>query len=289
MSSKKILVTGVNGQLGRAIRKAYEGTCDIIGTDAIELEGSSVLDITNLDAVIDMVRETKPDSIINCAAITNVDGCETAEDVAYKVNSIGPRNLAIAASETGAKIIHISTDYVFAGNATKPYTEFDKPSPVSAYGRTKLAGENLVKEMSNRFFILRTAWLYGDGKNFVKTMINAAATHDEVSVVMDQLGTPTSADELAKMIVFLENTDSFGTYHATCEGYTNWADFTEEIYRLKGIKTKVNHITSDDYKKINPASANRPAYGILDNMMLRLTTDKFMMADWHDAIKCYLK
>lgn len=286
---KKILVTGCNGQLGRAIRKEYENEqVEFINTDVVEGEGVLSLDITDIEAVLKLARERKPDVIINCAAHTNVDKCEEQWDLAYKINAIGPRNLSIAARELDAKMIHVSTDYVFEGNGTKPYTEFDAPNPVSAYGKTKLEGEKFVKEFAPKYFILRTAWLYGDGKNFVKTMLKLAENHDEVSVVCDQLGTPTSAVELAKMIHYLEQTENYGLFHATCEGDTNWADFAEEIFKLAGKSTKVNHVTSVQYKEMNPASANRPSYGILDNYMLRLTSD-YKMADWHDALKVYMK
>lgn len=286
---KKILVTGCNGQLGRAIRKEYaDSNVEFINTDVTEGDGVKALDITDVNAVLKMVEETKPDVIINCAAHTNVDACETQWDLAYKINTIGPRNLSIAASKAGAKMIHVSTDYVFEGNGTRPYTEFDEPNPVSAYGKTKLEGENFVKAFADKYFILRTAWLYGEGKNFVKTMLRLAETHDEVSVVSDQLGSPTSAVELAKMIHHLEPTENYGVFHATCEGDTNWAEFAEAIFKRAGKNTKVNHVTSEQYAKMNPASANRPAYSILDNYMLRLTSD-FRMADWQDALDVYMK
>lgn len=286
---KKILLTGCNGQLGRAIQKEYGDTVEFLRTDFIDAEGITRLDISDINQVMNFARAEKPDAIINCAAFTNVDGCETNEDAAFKANAIGPRNLAIASRETGAKLIHVSTDYVFEGNGTRPYVESDTPNPVSAYGRTKLAGEQFVRDFADRYFILRTAWLYGDGKNFVKTMLGAAQSRDEVSVVCDQKGSPTSAVELAKMIHFLEPTENYGIFHATCEGDTNWAEFTEEIYRKAGLSTKVNHLTSEEYAAMNPAAANRPKYSILENRMLKLTTDKFMMADWHDALDYYLQ
>ena len=286
---KKILVTGCNGQLGRAIRMEYENEqIAFINTDVIEAEGIIALDITDIDQVMRLIKSEKPDVIINCAAHTNVDACEKQWDLAYKINAIGPRNLSIAASEVNAKIIHVSTDYVFEGNGQKPYTEFDMPNPVSAYGKTKLEGERFVQQFADRYFILRTAWLYGDGKNFVKTMLRLAETHDEVSVVCDQLGTPTSAVELAKMIHYLEGTDNYGLFHATCEGDTNWAAFAEEIFKLAGKNVKVNHVTSEQYAQMNPASANRPAYSILDNYMLRLTSE-YKMAGWKDALQAYMK
>lgn len=286
---KKVLVTGCNGQLGRAIQKEYAGDVTFILTDVAEGEGITSLDITDIDAVMSLVLNEKPDVIINCAALTNVDGCEKMWDLAYKINAIGPRNLAIAATAVGAKLVHVSTDYVFAGTERTPRTEFDTPDPISAYGKTKLEGEQFVRQFAEKFFILRTAWLYGDGKNFVKTMVRVAKTHDEVSVVCDQFGSPTSAVELAKMIHFLEGTDNYGIFHATCEGETNWADFTEAFYAKLGITAKVNHITSEEYARMNPEAAKRPAYSNLDNYMLRLTTDQFAMANWEDALDIYLK
>ena len=286
---KKILVTGCNGQLGRAIRKEYAASdVEFINTDVVEGEGVVSLDITDVDAVLKLVRAEKPDVIINCAAHTNVDKCEEQWDLAYKINAIGPRNLSIAATEADAKMIHVSTDYVFEGNGTRPYTEFDAPNPVSAYGKTKLEGENFVKEFAKKHFILRTAWLYGDGKNFVKTMLALAENHDELNVVCDQVGTPTSAVDLAKMIHYLEGTENYGTFHATCEGDTNWADFAEAIFKRAGKNVKVNHVTSKQYKEMNPASANRPAYSILEDYMIKLTSD-FVMADWQDALDVYMK
>jgi dTDP-4-dehydrorhamnose reductase len=285
----KIIVTGCNGQLGRAIGKELSAEqYELVNTDVFQGEGIIPLDITNVDEVVKLAKEVKPSAIINCAAYTAVDKQESDVDLSYKINAIGPRNLAIAATETGAKLIHVSTDYVFEGNGTKPYIEFDKTGPVSVYGKTKLAGEEMVKQFSRDFFIIRTAWLYGDGKNFVKTMLSLSENHDELNVVRDQLGTPTSTKELAKAIHFLLGTENYGTFHGTCEGDTNWADFTEEIFRIAGKKTKVNHVTTEEYRAMNPQAAPRPAYSILENYMFKLTSD-FMFADWHQAIEEYLK
>lgn len=286
---KKILVTGCNGQLGRAINQEYANEqVEIINTDVMSGDNIVACDITNIDDVMELARAKKPDIIINCAAHTNVDKCEEQWELAYKINAIGPRNLSIAARETGAKLIHVSTDYVFAGDGNRPYVEYDVPAPISAYGKTKYEGEKFVEQFANRYFIVRTAWLYGDGKNFVKTMLRLAETHDEISVVDDQVGSPTSAVELAKMIHFLEPTENYGLFHATCEGDTNWADFTEEIFKKARIATRVKHVTSEEYAKMNPASAKRPAYSILEDFMLKLTTD-YRMADWHDALDVYMK
>lgn len=285
---KKIIVTGSNGQLGRAIN-ALCGSLDgyeLVNTDH-GVDGVKDLDITDTDSVISFVRDIKPYAIINCAAHTNVDACETQVDAAYKINALGPRNMAIASRETGAKLVHISTDYVFAGDADKPYTEFDKPAPKAMYGISKLAGEDFVRQFAKDYFIIRTAWLYGDGKNFVRTMLRLSETHDEINVVNDQVGSPTSADELAKAVFALLPTQSFGLYHGTCEGQCSWADFTKEIFRLAGKKTKVNPVTSAEYKAMNPASADRPAYSVLENYMLKLT-GIHMFADWEKAISEYI-
>lgn len=281
---KKIIVTGCNGQLGIAINKQYEGNTEIelINTDVAQL------DITNIDEVIKLVKEVKPYAIINCAAYTNVNSCETDADNAYRINAIGPRNLSVAATESGAKLVQVSTDYVFSGKADKPYTEFDLTGPQGVYGASKLAGENFVKEFAKDYFIIRTAWLYGEGKNFVKTMLQLSEKTDKVTVVGDQFGTPTSAEELAKAICYLVPSENYGLFHGTCEGYCHWADFAKEIFRLAGKKTVVEEITTEEYQTANPASAPRPAYSILENYMLRLTSD-FQFADWHDAIGRYIK
>ncbi len=286
---KKIIVTGSNGQLGRAVNRLCEGSggYELVNTD-FNVPGIADLDITDLDKVMSFVNDVRPYAIINCAAHTNVDACEVQKDLAYRINAIGPRNLAIASAEAGARLVHISTDYVFAGDGDHPYTEFDAPAPKAMYGLTKLAGEEFVKQFSSRFHILRTAWLYGDGKNFVKTMLRLSETHDEISVVNDQVGSPTSADELAKAIFSLLDTENYGLFHATCEGQCSWADFTKEIFRLSGKKTVVNPVTSKQYKEMNPASADRPAYSVLDNYMLRLTGG-YTFADWEKAIAEYLK
>lgn len=276
---KKILITGCNGQLGRALN------CQFVGRTELELVNTDVeqLDITDIDKVLEFTAQVKPYAIINCAAHTGVDACETQADLAYRINALGPRNLSIAATRMGAKLMQISTDYIFPGDSQKPYVEFDAPGPKGMYGITKLAGENFVKDFSKEYFILRTAWLYGDGRNFVKTMLRLSETNDTVRVVGDQFGTPTSARELAKAIDHLLFTDNYGVFHATCEGECSWADFAEEIFRIAKKTTKVTRISTEEFG----APAPRPAYSVLDNYMLRLTTD-FRFADWQDAIAEYM-
>ena len=287
---KKLIVTGSGGQLGRAIRKRLDGRYELIQTDIFDDEATKIrkLDITDVDQVTSLVRATGPDGIINCAAYTAVDAQEKDVDNSWKINALGPRNLAIAAEDAGIPLVHVSTDYVFAGDQPVPYTEFDTPGPVSVYGKTKLAGEQFVREFSRRHYILRTAWLYGEGKNFVKTMLRLAETHEEVSVVDDQIGNPTSAADLARAIDYLLPTENYGLFHATCEGSCSWADFSEEIFRLAGKTTRVTRLTSEEYAARNPQSAPRPKYSHLEKLMFKLTGD-FRMSDWHEAIEAYLK
>lgn len=276
---KKILVTGCNGQLGREINRFYsdKNGFELINTDVDEL------DITDIKDVMGLVDSVKPYAIINCAAYTAVDACETNEDTAFKVNVIGPRNLAIAAKTHNAKLVHISTDYVFDGTKQTPYYESDSVCPQSVYGETKAEAEKMVCMFADRFYIFRTAWLYGDGKNFVKTMLRLAEDHDEVRVVNDQFGTPTSTEELVKAIDSILFTKNYGIYHATCEGSCNWAEFAEEIFRLAGKNTKVVGISTEEYG----APANRPAHSILENRMLK-AVGGYTFCDWHDAIKKYI-
>jgi len=286
---KKLLITGCNGQLGRALNEFYRGNnqVELINTD-VSQPNVTELDITDMEKVMAMIAEVRPYAIINCAAYTAVDACETQEDMAYRINAIGPRNLSIAAARYGAKMIQISTDYVFAGDGNNPYREFDVVSPKSAYGSSKLAGEEFVKQFAKESFIIRTAWLYGDGKNFVKTMLGLSEKYEQLTVVADQVGTPTSAKELARAIAYLVLTENYGTFHGTCEGVCSWADFAEEIFRLAGKMTKIKRVTTAEYAKMNPQTAPRPAYSVLDNYMLKLTTD-FTFAPWEEAIADYMQ
>lgn len=290
--TKKIIVTGCNGQLGIAINKLLgsSGEYTLVNTDVSDpgfVKVDKLLDITDVSEVMAFVGEVKPYAIINCAAYTAVDAAETHLDLNYKINAIGPRNLAIAASENHAKLVHISTDYVFSGTSERPLTEFDPVGPRSVYGITKLAGENFVRDFARSYFIIRTAWLYGEGKNFVRTMLNAAKTHDTVTVVDDQFGSPTSTKELARAIACLLPTDNYGLFHGTCEGSASWDEFTREIYRLAGLSTHVVSVSTEEYQAVNPQAAPRPHYSILDNYMLRLTTDH-VYADWKAALDVYM-
>ena len=276
---KKILLTGSNGQLGRELtKKLRREDVDLILTDVGDL------DITNSAVVYYFVKENKPDIIINCAAHTKVDKCESEIDLAYKINAIGPKNLAQAAYSVGAELVQVSTDYVFDGLVNKPITEFDKTNPQSVYGFTKLEGENFVKQLNPKSYVVRTAWLYGDGANFVKTMINLSKTKDMIKVVNDQWGTPTSTVDLTNVIIRLLRDKNYGTFHCTCKGEATWYDFTKEIFRLKGISTPVLPCTSEEYI----TAAKRPKYSVLRNYMLELTTGD-ITRDWQEAIAEYLK
>lgn len=276
---KKILITGSNGQLGREITKQYSENKEIelILTDYKEL------DITDGNVVYSFVNQHKPHAIINCAAHTQVDKCETDVDNAYKINTIGPKNLAQAAYAIGSEIVQVSTDYVFDGFGSKALTEFHSTNPQTVYGETKLYGENIVRELNPKHYILRTAWLYGDGNNFAKTMINLSKDRSQLKVVNDQTGTPTSTVDLARVIVKLLEEKNYGLFHCTCKGSATWYDFTKEIFRIKGIKTEVLPCSTEEF----PRPAKRPAYSVLENYMLQLTTGD-ITREWEEALKDYL-
>ena len=242
---KKVLITGSNGQLGKALNQQLKDNKNfqVINTDVDEL------DITKFSEVNEFVKKINPNIIINCAAHTAVDICEKQKDKAYRINAVGPKNLSVTAKEIGAVIVQVSTDYVFDGKKIGKYTESDRANPQSVYGQTKWEGEEFVRKTNEKHFIVRTAWLYGDGKNFVRTMLQLAENSAEIRVVEDQVGTPTSAKEVAKVIMKLVETENYGTYHATCEGQCSWADFSEEIFRLSRKDIHVKRITSEEYKK----------------------------------------
>lgn len=212
-----------------------------------------------------------------------MDKCEEEQDKAYLINAIGPKNLSEAANQVGAVIVHLSSDYVFDGAKNRPYVEGDKYNPQSIYGKTKLEGEEFVRKIAEKYYIVRTAWLYGDGHNFVNTMLKLAQTRESVKVVEDQYGTPTSVEEVVKVIDLLTASEKYGTYHATCEGKCNWCQFTRKIYQLCGMTTQVIPVSTEEYG----ATAKRPAYSVLENRMLKENFD-YSMADWEDALKKYI-
>ena len=291
----KILITGSNGQLGNELQSIIATGKAEIAHVSEKIKNAEViavdvdkLDITNLAQVEEVLNEEKPDVVINCAAATNVDGCESNKDLAFKINALGPRNLAMICEKIGAKIVQVSTDYVFKGVGESPLDETELVAPVSAYGKTKLAGENFVREISSKYYIVRTAWLYGYvGHNFVYTMRKLGKDKETLRVVNDQLGNPTHANDLAYHILKLIETDEYGVYHCTGKGQCSWYDFASEIMRLSERNCKVNPCTSKEYKDMYPNSADRPAYSSLDNMMLRCTVGD-EMRDWKEALKTFI-
>lgn len=277
----KVLITGANGQLGIELSKQLEYSSRLY---EVVKTNRSTLDISNLNLVKEKMFLEKPDVVINCAAHTAVDLCEEDIDSAYKINSIGPRNLAITCEKIGAKFVQVSTDYVFDGKRKRPYKEDDITCPNSIYGKSKLMGEQFTKEFCSKYFIVRTAWLYGDGNNFVKTMLKLSENNKELSVVDDQFGSPTSTVDLAKAIIDLISTEYYGTYHGTCEGQCSWYDFAKKIFEINNIDIKVNPVTSEEFKRPAP----RPAYSVLDNFMFKLVgLNSFR--NWEDALKEYFK
>ena len=281
---KKVLLIGADGMLGGELKERLEKKYEVVGTTL------ETLDICNRDAVFAKANEVKPYFIINCAAFTNVDACEVKEDVALAVNGTAVGNIADAAKANDATFIHISTDYVFAGDleVDKAYTEDMEPNPVSAYGRTKLVGEENAAK-AEKYYILRTAWLYGiRGKNFVKTMLRLSKERDEVTVVSDQHGSPTSTTTLCEIIEqIMEKEPAYGIYHSTCEGFTTWYEFTCKIYEYAGIKTKVKPITSKEYKEMYPQSSDRPFNSKLSKN--KLHNIGINPKEYKEALKEYLK
>ena len=279
----RVLITGANGQLGLALQHVLAQHDAII--DAVDLPE---LDISSHESVAAWFgAHDAYDVVFNCAAFTNVDGCETNFAAAFAANALGPMNLARACAATGATLVHVSTDYVFAGNEPGARVEDDVPAPISAYGRSKLAGEGLALAANPRTHVVRTAWLYGEGRNFVRTMLSLADRFDEVTVVDDQVGNPTFAGDLARELVRIAQTEHFGVWHCTNEGTCSWADLAEEAYRLAGVATKVRRCTSAEWKAMHPESADRPAFSSLQNARLEATIGNGMRP-WKEALAEYL-
>lgn len=280
---KKVLLIGADGMLGGELRERLEKNYEVYGTTL------ATLDITDREAVLAKAKEVNPYFIINCAAYTNVDGCETNEDLALAVNGTALANIAEAAKQEDATLIHISTDYVFPGNLPidQIYTEDMEPAPVSAYGRTKLVGERNAAK-AEKYYILRTAWLYGlGGKNFVKTMLRLSKDHDVLTVVNDQHGSPTSTTTLCSIIEqVMEKEPAYGVYHSTNEGFTTWYEFTKKIFEIAGIKTEVKPITSKEYKEMYPQSSDRPANSQLSKE--KLHSVGIYPENYEEALKKYL-
>ena len=280
---KKILVTGCNGQLGSSLRREIDNDPDI---EAVYTDYDT-LDISNREAVERFLSDHRFDIIVNCAAYTAVDKAESDEILASALNTGAVGNLGEAAVKTGAKVIHISTDYVFSGQGFRPYEENDEPYPQGIYGRTKLEGEALLTSFCQNAMIIRTAWLYSEfGKNFVKTMLDLAETRPEINVVADQIGTPTYAGDLASAIHTIIKHEKWipGIYHFTDEGVASWYDFTKAIFEMAGKEVKVNPIPTSAY----PTPAKRPLYSVLSKSKIK-NTYGIDIPYWRDSLrKCLI-
>ncbi|HMM21094.1 MAG TPA: dTDP-4-dehydrorhamnose reductase [Selenomonadales bacterium] len=273
----KILLTGANGQLGRELVKRLKGT-EFLATDAAEM------DITDPAGTLRVIGSYQPDAVIHGAAYTNVDAAEGNPEAAYKVNAVGTQNVAAACLKYGAKLVYVSTDYVFDGTLGRAYNELDRPNPQNVYGKSKHAGEMLAHHILNELFIVRTSWLYGDGGNFVRTMLKLGQERDEIKVVDDQHGCPTWAADLAEAILRLLKTEQFGIYHAANAGVATWYDFAKKIFELSG-NSRVRVLPQTTAELSRPAP--RPAYSPLENLMLRLTTGH-ALRPWEEALREYL-
>ncbi|GLI09893.1 NAD(P)-dependent oxidoreductase [Paenibacillus tyrfis] len=274
----KVLVTGANGQLGQDVVALFQKQHQVTGL------GRHELDITNLEQCLRQVELVQPDVIIHCAAYTAVDQAESDEDQAYLVNAVGTRNLAVAAEKSGSKLCYISTDYVFDGQATVPYKEYDNTNPTGVYGKSKRAGEALVQSLSSRYFIVRTSWVYGlHGNNFVKTMLKLAKDRDRLKVVSDQVGSPTFTEDLAEFLLALVATEKYGIYHASNTGVCSWFDFAKAIFEETGVNVTVEPCTTEEF----PRPAPRPKFSVMDHLSIR--TNGFEdLRPWREALKDFL-
>lgn len=283
----KLLITGGKGQLGRELCEILQNGKSRLGALPDELLDAKLtavdvdeLDITDLTAVRRFFADCRPDVVINCAAMTNVDGCETQYETAMLVNGIGPQNLAIASAECGAKLLHVSTDYVFRGDGDTPRCEWDAVDPSTVYGKSKLYGEQAVLRHCPKSFVVRTAWLYGQyGNNFVKTMQRLGREKDQITVVSDQRGNPTNANDLAHHLCKLAVTEAYGVYHCTGAGECSWYEFAARIMEESGLSCRVLPVTSEEY----PSKTPRPKFSSLRNLMLSVTVGD-EMRQWEDAL-----
>jgi dTDP-4-dehydrorhamnose reductase len=288
----KILITGSRGQVGSQLITILNRGMSEIGDIPKEIKNAEIvgkssqqLDITDFNKVKNLIREIKPDVVINAAAYTNVDDCETNQEKAFNVNAIGAKNLAIVCEDINAKLVHISTDYVFNGIGSKPFKENDETSPQSVYGKSKSMGDDFVREISSKYFIVRPSWVYGyNGKNFVYTILKAAKERGSLKVVNDQKGNPTNVEDIAHHILKLITTEEYGIYHCSGHGECSWYDFACKIVELAKISCKVNPCTTDEY----PSPTKRPAYSALDNEKLRRTVGD-EMRKWEDALKVFIE
>lgn len=252
----KILITGSNGMLGHDLQEVLKNNHELI------LTTSKTLDITDKDHTMEFIANARPDIVINSAAYTDVDGCEANQELAYSVNGDGVRNLALACRKIDCPLVHISTDYIFNGKNDRPWVEDDEIGPISIYGKSKLKGEEAILEILDKFFIVRTAWLYGlNGKNFPKTMLELAENHSEITVVYDEVGTPTYTPDLAEAISKLIETDYYGIYHITNSGSCSWCEFASYIFEIADVDVRVVPVTASEFARPAP----RPSYSVLEN------------------------
>ena len=270
----RVLVTGSGGQLGLDLAELLPGR----GHEAVALSRRE-LDISDSEAVDGALGEHEPEVVVNAAAFTNVDRCETETEAAYAVNALGPRNLARACEKRGASLLHVSTNYVFDGGQERPYEPFDAARPISAYGRTKLAGEEYVMRLTNRWTVVRTAGVYGRGHNFVRTMLRVAGERDVLKVKDDEFVSPTHARDLAEGIAGIIEEEGYGLYHLTNAGSCSWYEFTREILRLSGVETEIVPIPGSEY----PLPAARPANGVLSSL------GGPTLRPWQEALADYLE
>ena len=275
---QKIWVCGSRGQIGQAVNDVVDKLeFEMLDTDLADL------DVTDTDEVLRFGEMNRPDIIINCSGMTDIEACEENPSMAYKVNALGARNLAIVASKMQAKMVQLSTDDVFDGKSTAPYTEFDMTNPVTIYGKSKLAGENYVKEFTSKHFIVRSTWVYGKGSNFITNFLQRAEAGGEIAVASDQFGSPTSANELARFLLHLVHTSEYGTYHATNRGICSRYAFAEEILKMTGKQVTLQPVPTlmDELSKV------RPAYAVLDNFIMSMVP-VYDFPQWQDSLREYL-
>ena len=278
----KVLITGSKGMLGHDLVKILSKENEIIATT------HDTLDITDIEETISTIKEINPDIVINAAAFTAVDAAETDEDLAYQVNVIGTRNLAVACQKADSALVYISTDYVFDGTKGESYREYDTTNPLGVYGKTKYLGEVYIRDLLDKFYIVRTSWLYGyHGPNFITTMLNLAKTHDSINVVSDQIGSPTYTVDLATAINELIKQPKYGIYHITNSDSCSWYEYALEIFKNAGIEIEISPVTTEEYSSPAP----RPKYSVLDNYNWRiegynkLRTYKDALKEFMDTLK----
>ena len=281
----RVAVIGANGQLGADVVGELQGA----GEEIVGLTHAQV-DIASLESIRNALAGADTEVIVNTAAMHHVENCENDPLRAYEVNALGARNLAIVARELDAKLVHVSTDYVFDGSQTRPYVEGDRAIPLNVYGNTKLAGEAFIQAVGEKYFIVRTSALYGQnpcrakgGRNFVELMLKLASERDEVRVVNDEIVSPTSTAELAKQIALLSRTDCYGLYHATSEGSCSWYEFAKAIFEMADIKVDLKIPASNEF----PMKVPRPKYSVLENARLKVEGLNSFQS-WEEGLRAYL-